>query len=117
VADQAVGEAHDAVGDAAVEHQLAGEHEERDRQEREHLHAADHLLEHHGDRQAGRQDGGHRGQADGEGHRHAQQQQDDEARRHDGQFHAGTTSWPRSSATMCSKENSTISAPAIITGT
>jgi hypothetical protein len=33
---EALGEADDAVGDAAVQHQVAGEDEERDRQEREH---------------------------------------------------------------------------------
>ena len=53
VAHKAVGEAHDAVGDAAVEHQFAGEDEERDGQEAEHLHPADHLLEDDRDRQAG----------------------------------------------------------------
>ena len=48
VADKAVGQPHDALGDAAVEHQLAGEDEEGTGQEAENLHAAHHLLEHDG---------------------------------------------------------------------
>ena len=112
VADQRVGEAHDAVGHPAVEHQLAGEDEERDRQEAEHLHPADHLLEDDGDREAGIQDGGDRGQADRERNRHAQQQQDGESDGEYGQFHAGTTSSLRSSAITCSSENITIRTPA-----
>jgi hypothetical protein len=87
VADQAVGEADDPLRDAAVEHQLAGEDEERDRQEGEDLHPADHLLEHDGDRQAGGEDGRDRRQADRERDRHAEHEQDDEADREDGQFH------------------------------
>jgi TRAP-type C4-dicarboxylate transport system permease large subunit len=47
----------DAIGDAAVQHQLTGENEKRDGQERKHLHAAHHLLEHHRRRQPRRQDG------------------------------------------------------------
>jgi len=117
MADQAVGEAHDAVGDAAVEHQLAREDEEGNGQKAEDLHAADHLLEDDGDGQAGGHDGGHRGQPDRERDRHAQQQQQREAHAEDGQFHEGVTSVPRSSAMMCSIENSTISTPAMTTGT
>ena len=115
--DQAVGEAHDAVGDAAIQHQLTREDEEGDGEEAEDLHAADHLLEDDGHGQAGRDDGGHRRQPDRERDRHAQQQQQREAHAEDSQFHEGVTSVPRSSARMCSIENSTISTPAMTTGT
>src|SRR5688500_19462758 len=46
MADQAFGKGHDAVGNAAIEHQLAREDEERDGQEREDVHARCHALEH-----------------------------------------------------------------------
>jgi hypothetical protein len=62
-------------------------HEERDREEAEHLHAADHLLEHDGHRQAGGDDGGDRGEPDREGHRHAEQEQQRETHAEDSQFH------------------------------
>ncbi len=94
MADQRVGEAHDALGDAAVEHQLAGEDEERNGEEGEHLHAADHLLEDDGERQPGGEDGGDRRQADRERDRNPNEQQQREADCEDGQFHAGTTSLP-----------------------
>ena len=110
--NQAVGEAHDAISNAAVEHQLASEDEERDRQEAEDLHPADHLLEHHRDRQARIENSGNRRQADRERHRYAEQQQDGEGDRQDGQFHAGTTSSSRSNAITCSSENITMSTPA-----
>jgi len=46
MADQAVGEAHDALGNAAMQHQLTGKGGERNSQEGEHLHASHHFLEH-----------------------------------------------------------------------
>ncbi len=117
MADQAVGELDDAFGNTAVEHQLPGEDEKGDGQEAEDLHAANHLLEDDGHRQIGGQDGGHAAQTDGKGHRHAQDQQQREADAQDGQFHAGSTTLPCTSATMCSTENSTISTPPITIGT
>ena len=62
------------------------------------------------------EDGGDGGEADREGHRHAQQQAEHEDDAQDGQCHDGSTSSPRSSAMMCSSENRTISAPAITSG-
>ena len=117
MAHQAVGQAHDALGNPAVEHQFAREDEERDGEEAEDLHPAHHLLEHDGHRQASHQDGGHRRQPDGKSHRHAQQEQHREAHGQHGQFHAVSTVVPRHTAIRCSTENSTISTPAIITGT
>ena len=79
MADQTIGKAHDALGDAAIQHQLAGENEKGNGQKTEHLHAADHLLEHHGHRQPGGNDGGDRRQPNRKRNRHAQHQEEREA--------------------------------------
>ena len=70
MADQAVCKAHNALGNAAVEHQLASKDKEGNGQEREHLHPANHFLEHHRHRQTGGNDGGHRRQANRKRDRH-----------------------------------------------
>ena len=62
---------HDLVGDAAVQHQLAAEDEERDGEEREDVHPGHHLLEEDGDRQTLVEDGAQGRQPDREGDRHA----------------------------------------------
>ena len=111
VADHGARGRHDLVGDAAVQHQLAAEDEERDGQEREDVHAGHHLLEDDGDRQALVEDGAQGGEADGEGDRDAQDQEAEEGDGQDGQCHDGSTSSPRSSAMMCSIENRTMSTP------
>ena len=116
MADQALGEGHDAIGDAAIEHQLAGEDEERDGEEREDVHARRHALEHDGERQALVEDGGDGGEADREGDGYAQHQAEREDDAEDGQCHDGITSSPRHSATMCSRENRAIRMPAITSG-
>ena len=46
MADEVLGELHDAVGDAAVEHQLSRENEKRNREERKDVHPRGHALEH-----------------------------------------------------------------------
>ncbi len=107
---------HDAVGDAAVEHQLPRENEERDREEGEDIHPRGHALEYHRERQAFPEDGAYRREPDRESDRNAEQQEEDEADREDGQCHDGTTSSPERSATMCSIEKRTISAPEITSG-
>ena len=112
MADQAVGEAHDAIGDAAVEHQLAREHEERNGEEGEDLHAADHLLEHDGDRQPEYRMVATEARPIENATGTPSSSSAVKTERQNGQFHAGTTSSSRSSATMCSIENSTISTPA-----
>ena len=83
--DQVAREGDDLVGDAAVQHQLAGEDEERDRQEREHVHPGDHALERGRERKALDQVGEDAGQRDGERDRDAQQQEDREADAKNGQ--------------------------------
>ena len=117
VADQAVGEAHDAVGDAAVEHQLAGEHEERDRQEAR-TPACRRPSSGTPRPSAGRRRGWWRPTTARSRTRPARRAAAAAVKlsAQDGQFHAGSTSSPRSSAMMCSIENSTISAPAITSG-
>ena len=112
MADEVLGELHDAVGNAAVEHQFAGEYEKRNGEKREHAHAGGHALEHHGDGQAFVQNGRHCGKADGKGHRHAEDQQGEKHHAQDGQCHEGTTSVPLTSAIMCSIEKRQIRAPA-----
>ena len=102
---------HDLVGDPAVQHQLAAEDEERDGEEREDVHAGHHLLEDDGDRQALVEDGAQGRQADREGDGDAEDQEAEERDAEDGQCHDGSTSSPRSSAMMCSIENSTIRTP------
>ena len=77
----------------------------------------DHAAEDDGDRQPLVEDRDDRGQADRERDRHAQHQEREEQDGEDGQCHDGITSSPLTSAMMCSIENSTISAPAIATGT
>ena len=78
VAHQAIGKTHDALGNTAIEHQLARENEKRNRKKGEHLHAANHLLEHHRNRQASGNDGGDRRQANRKRHRHTQHQKEGE---------------------------------------
>src|SRR5258706_2076856 len=116
MAHEILREAHDAVGHAAVEHQLPRENEERDREEGEDVHPRGHALKHHRERQPFPQDGAHRREPDRKGDRHSEQEEEDEADREDGQCHDGTTSSPRSSAMMCSIEKSTMSAPEITSG-
>ncbi len=117
VTDQAFRQFDDPMGDAAVKHQFAGEDEERNRQEREHGHAGDHPAEDHRHRQPFVHDRDHRGEPDRERDRDAQHQEREEQDGEDGQCHDGTTSSPLNSAMICSTENSTISTPAIATGT
>ena len=80
-AHQRQGEVVDAVGDAGVVHQVAGEDEERHRQQREAVDAADHAVDHHERRQvAADQDVDQRGAGHGDGHRNAaghEEQEDD----------------------------------------
>ena len=116
VADHAARRRHDFVGDAAVEHQLAAEHEERDRQERKHVHPRHHLLEQDGDRQPFVQDGAQGGEADGEGDGDAERQEPEKGRTQDDQCHDGSTSAPLSRAMMCSTEKETISTPEMTRG-
>jgi len=112
----ALGEPHDLVGHAAVQHQLAAEDEERDREEREHVHPGHHLLEQHTQRQALVEDGADRRESDREGHRNAQDEQAEERQAQDGQCHDGTTSFPSSNASTCSIENEMTSRPEITSG-
>src|SRR5262249_43820508 len=116
VPDEVLGEGDDAVGDPAMEHQLAREDEERDREEGEDVHPRVHALEHDRERQPFPHDGAHGREPDRERHRHPEEQQEDEADREDRQCHAGFTSSPRKSATMCSIENRTMSDPEITSG-
>ena len=122
MADHAVGKTHNTIGNTTVEHQLTGEHKKRDRQEREHLHAAHCFLEDDGDRNARVHNRGNRSQANGESHWYAQNEQYREADGENCEFHvvlsgiqyqAGTTSSWRSNAMMCSMLNITISTPAM----
>src|SRR5262249_43331957 len=106
----------DAIGDAAVKHELAGEDEERDREEGEDVHPRVHALENHRERQPFPENGGYRGEADRARDRHAEEQPHGERSAEEGQRHAGTTPSPRMSAITCSIENSTISAPEITSG-
>src|SRR4029077_5114784 len=103
--------------DAAVEHELAGEDEERNGEKGEHSHPRRHPLEDDRNRQSFIQDRADRRQSDREGDRDAEDEEEDKRQREYRQCHAGSTSVPCSSATMCSMENRTISAPAIATGT
>ena len=75
MADDGVGEAHQPIGDAAVQHHLAGIDEEGDRQQCEDVHARRHALEHHHRRQIEIEHGGEGGNAEGEGDRDAEHQQ------------------------------------------
>ena len=70
---QTVGKPHDAVGNAAVQHQLARENEKRYRQERKNLHPADHLLENDGNRQVSGENRSDRCQSNRESNGYTQQ--------------------------------------------
>ena len=61
MADQRAGEGHDAAGDVAAHHQVAGIDEERNRHQRKHADAGVKPLEHHQRRQAQIDDRGEAG--------------------------------------------------------
>ena len=65
--DQGRGEAHQADGDAAMEHELAGEYEERDGEQREDGNARDDPLKGDEDRKAFVEEDDRRRQPHGEG--------------------------------------------------
>ena len=60
MADQAVGKTHNAVGNAAMQHQFARKDKKRNGKKGKNLHASHHLLEYHGHWQARSNDGGDR---------------------------------------------------------
>ena len=117
MADEVLGELHDLVGNAAMQHQLAAEDEERDGQEREDVHPRHHLLEDHRHRQAFIQNGADGREADGEGDGDAENQEAEEGGAENDQFHDGMTSSPRRRAMMCSIEKETIRTPEATSGT
>jgi hypothetical protein len=114
MADGGVGEAHESVRDAALDHEFTGEDEERDGHQREGVHAGGHALEHDNGRQVEPEHGKQRTQAEREGDRHAEREQKGEAAEQDEQRHARAISGvrPARSFSACSRQNSTISAPA-----
>jgi hypothetical protein len=78
-ADQREREVVDAVGDAGVVHQVAGQDEERHRQQRKAVDAADHAVHHRERRQvAADQDVQQRRARHRDGHRHAAGHQEQE---------------------------------------
>ena len=75
-------ELHQALRDAAVGHDVAGEEEERQREQREGVDAGEHLLDRDHERQVRHPDDEQRAQDEGERDRHAQ---DEEQRQRDEQ--------------------------------
>ena len=77
--DQAAREVDDLVGNAAMQHQLTGEDEEWNRQERKHIHAGNHHLNRGFKWQPFHREGGQTGQTNGKCHRHTQDQKEHKA--------------------------------------
>ena len=107
----------DLVGDSAVQHQLSGEDEEGNGEERKHVHARYHHLNGGLEGQTLDRERRQTAEPDRECHRHAQRQKEDEAQTENGQCHDGITSLPVNKAIRCSMENSVMSTPAMRIGT
>ncbi len=125
-ADQRRGQRDQAFGNAAAHHDLAGEDEQRDRDQRRRAGAGGNLLDQHHRRQAEVQQGGQRGSRQRERHRHADDQQQGEHQEEQGDRHqrspscgAGATAagscGPNARASRLSA-NTTINAPPIESG-
>ena len=115
---------HQPRGDAAVEHQLTGEDEERDREQREHADAGDDPLERDQQRQALPPERRHGGHTERERNRDADDDQHREQAEQDGKTHryrspaaAGAGASPCSMPTRLPSENRHTSAPPTATGT
>ena len=111
MADHILRQLHDAVGNAAVEHQLPREDKKRNGEKGEDIHPRTHALKHYGQRQTFIENRRNRRQANGKGHRHAQNEQAQKGDGQNNQCHDGMTSLPCSMARTCSTENSTIKVP------
>ncbi len=90
VADQGVGQAHQARGHAGMVHQVAGQHEQRDRHQREDVHAAEEALRQGvgEQRRVDEEEPHQRGEQQAEEQRQAEQEVDHEGCDHGDGHHA-----------------------------
>ena len=90
-ADESAGESEDAVGEPSGIHQVAGEDEEGHGQQREAVDAVDHAGGNDCGRHPDHPDADHGGNAEGDRHRHAQQEQGERDHHHGRSDHGSLT--------------------------